>query len=92
MTGRERGFLAVIAIATVAAGITRYVHGVAPVLAFVIATIALAGLAWMVSFATEQLGGRVGPAATGVMHSTLGNLPEFFVVLFALNAGHVIVA
>jgi Ca2+:H+ antiporter len=29
---------------------------------------------------------------TGVMHSTLGNLPEFFVVLFALNAGEKVVA
>jgi Ca2+:H+ antiporter len=92
MTGRQRGFLAVIAIATVAAGITRYVHGVSQVLAFVVATIALAGLAWIVSFATEQLGERFGPAVTGVMQSTLGNLPEFFVVLFALNAGQLIVA
>jgi Ca2+:H+ antiporter len=39
-----------------------------------------------VSFATEQIGTRFGPAATGVMQSTIGNLPEFFVVLFALEA------
>jgi Ca2+:H+ antiporter len=92
MTRRERVFLAAIAIATVAAGITRDAHGVAPVLAFVIATIALAGLAWIVSFATEQVGERFGPAVTGFMQSTLGNLPEFFVVLFALNAGQLVVA
>src|SRR5947209_1646458 len=49
-------------------------------------------LAWLVSFATDQTGRRFGPAATGVMQSTLGNLPEFFVVLFALNAGQLIVA
>ena len=53
---------------------------------------ALAAGAWVVSFATEQVGGRLGPAATGMLQSTLGNLPEFFVVLFALNAGERVVA
>ena len=33
-----------------------------------------------------------GPAVTGVLQSTLGNLPEFFIVLFALSAGEVVVA
>ena len=61
-------------------------------LAFIIAGLALAGLAWVVSFATEQVGGRFGPAATGMLQSTLGNLPEFFVVIFALQAGEVVVA
>ena len=46
----------------------------------------------MLSFATEQVGERLGPAVTGFMHSSLGNLPEFFVVLFALNAGERVVA
>ena len=53
---------------------------------------ALAGLAHLVSLATEQVGERFGPAATGVLQSTLGNLPEFFVVVFALRAGEVVVA
>ncbi len=92
MTVRERGILVFIGIATVAAGVTRYAHGVSQVLAFVLATVALAGLAWIVSFATEQLGERFGPAVTGLMQSTLGNLPEFFVVVFALNAGQLVVA
>jgi Ca2+:H+ antiporter len=34
----------------------------------------------------------LGPGATGLLQSTLGNLPEFFVVLFALNAGEIRVA
>jgi len=38
------------------------------------------------------VGGRYGPAITGVLQSTLGNLPEFFVVVFALNAGQQVVA
>ena len=29
---------------------------------------------------------------TGVLQSTLGNLPEFFVVIFALSAGEIVVA
>jgi len=58
----------------------------------VLATVALAGLAWIVSFATEQVGERFGPAVTGVLQSTLGNLPEFFIVMFALSAGEIVVA
>jgi Ca2+:H+ antiporter len=62
------------------------------VAAFILAGLALAGLAWVVSFATEQVGGRFGPSITGLLQSTLGNLPEFFVVIFALQAGEVVVA
>ncbi len=76
----------------VMAGISRYVSGVPNVIAFGLAGLALAGAAWVVSFSTEQVGQRFGPSVTGLMHSTLGNLPEFFVVIFALNAGEKIVA
>jgi len=83
--------MAAIAALTAAAGIAHYA-GAPALLAFAIATAALAGLAWIVSFATEQVGERLGPAATGVLQSTLGNLPEFFIVVFALSAGEVVVA
>jgi Ca2+:H+ antiporter len=79
-------------VLTVLAGIARYASGVPHVLAFVVAGLALAGGAWVVSFATEQVGGRFGTATTGMMQSTLGNLPEFFVVLFALQDHQLIVA
>ncbi|HEX4435309.1 MAG TPA: hypothetical protein VH061_00805 [Solirubrobacteraceae bacterium] len=46
----------------------------------------------MVSFATEQLGEHFGPAVTGLLQSTLGNLPELFVVIFALQKGELLVA
>jgi Ca2+:H+ antiporter len=62
------------------------------VLAFVLAGLSLAGLAWVVSFATEEVGRNFGPSITGFMQSTIGNLPEFFVVIFALNAGEKVVA
>jgi Ca2+:H+ antiporter len=89
--GRERIAIVLVAGATAAAGAARYA-GAPALLAFGIATVALAGLAWIVSFATEEVGGRLGPAATGVVQSTLGNLPEFFVVIFAIRAGENVVA
>jgi Ca2+:H+ antiporter len=58
----------------------------------VAAAAALAGLAWLVSFGTEQVGARFGPEVTGFLQSTLGNLPEFFIVIFALSAGETVVA
>src|SRR5438105_4984456 len=57
------------------------------VLIFIIAGVALALLAALVGQATEQLGSRLGPGATGVLQSALGNLPELFVGIFALRAG-----
>jgi Ca2+:H+ antiporter len=87
----ERLALVSVALATALAGVADY-GGWAPLLAFVLATLALAGLAWIVSFATEQLGERFGPGVTGLMQSTLGNLPELFVVIFALQQGELIVA
>lgn len=84
--------LLLTALLTALAGVARYVHGFSAIAAFVLAALALAGQAWIVSLATEQVGARFGPAVTGLMHSTVGNLPEFFVVLFALQAGERIIA
>jgi Ca2+:H+ antiporter len=77
--------------ASIVAGILHYAD-VKPVVVFVVAGLALAGLAWVVGVATEAVGARFGPAATGVLQSTLGNLPELFIVLFALSAGELVVA
>jgi Ca2+:H+ antiporter len=87
----ERLALLLIAVLSVLAGLANY-ETWAAVPRFAIATFALAGLAWVVSFATEQLGERFGPAVTGMLQSTLGNLPELFVVIFALQKGELIVA
>jgi Ca2+:H+ antiporter len=84
--------LGAVALATLLAGLARYAGGTSEVLAFALATVALAGLAWIVSFATEQVGLRFGPSVTGLMQATFGNLPEFFVIIFALGAGQRIVA
>jgi Ca2+:H+ antiporter len=91
LTRFERFALPAIALLTALAGVADY-GAWAAIPRFALATLALAGLAWVVSFATEQLGERFGPAVTGVLQSTLGNLPELFVVIFALQKGELIVA
>ncbi|MGA9314992.1 MAG: hypothetical protein WBV77_10225 [Solirubrobacteraceae bacterium] len=91
LTSTERVALPAIALLTAIAGTANYGQW-AVVPRFAVATLALAGLAWVVSFATEQLGERFGPAVTGMMQSTLGNLPELFVVIFALQKGELVVA
>jgi len=91
LTARERLALLLVLVFAVLAGVSHYAHW-APVPRFALATLALAGLAWVVSFATEQLGERFGPAVTGMLQSTLGNLPELFVVIFALQKGELVVA
>jgi Ca2+:H+ antiporter len=91
LTSTERVVLFAIAVLTAIAGAANYGQWAA-VPRFAVATLALAGLAWVMSFATEQLGERFGPAVTGMMQSTLGNLPELFVVIFALQKGELVVA
>src|SRR6202165_3759295 len=91
LTPRERVVLALFALLTALAGVAdRQSWSAVP--RFAIATLALAGLAWVVSFSTEQLGERFGPGVTGMLQSTLGNLPELFVVIFALQKGELVVA
>jgi Ca2+:H+ antiporter len=92
LTRVERALLVVVAVLVALAGVTRYASGVSRIVAFVLATLALAGVAWVVSISIEQVGRRAGPAVTGVLQASLANLPEFFVVIFALQAGHMVLA
>jgi Ca2+:H+ antiporter len=73
-------------VLSVLAGILTAVQ-VNAVIIFVVSGMALALLADLVGLATDQLGSRLGPGATGVLQSALGNLPELFVGIFALRAG-----
>ena len=83
--------LFVVSIVTsVIAAILTLTHANA-VLTFVVSAVALAILATVVGEATEQLGNYMGPGATGVLQSAIGNLPELFVSIFALRAGLVTV-
>ena len=87
----ERLVIAGVAVFTVLAGIGHYA-GWGSIVAFVFATIALAGLAHVVSVGVEGVGELLGPGIAGFMQATLGNLPELFLVVFALRQGEAIVA
>jgi Ca2+:H+ antiporter len=75
------------ALVLLAAAGVAVVIGAPAVGRFVVAGLALAALAAVVGQAIEQVGERLGPGATGLLQSTLGNLPELFVALFALDKG-----
>ena len=86
MERNEKIVIAAAVAATVLAGVLHQLQANV-VLTFVITAGALASLAMIVGDATEQLGSRLGPGATGILQSALGNLPELFVCIFALRAG-----
>lgn len=86
LSRRDRITIAITVISALGAGALHFVHANA-VLSFVVAAVALATLASLVGRSVEALGDRLGPSATGVLQSSLGNLPELFVILFALKAG-----
>ncbi|MHB1537328.1 MAG: sodium:proton exchanger [Solirubrobacteraceae bacterium] len=90
-TQPERSLLLAALLATGVAALADYTAWTA-IPRFLVATLALVGLAWAVTFATEQLGGHLGAGFTGVIGATLANLPELFVIVFALNAGELVVA
>ncbi len=86
----ERRIVLIALVASILAAVLTRLH-INPVLLFVVCGVALAMLAAMVGQATEQLGGKLGPGATGVLQSALGNLPELFIGIFSLRAGLVTV-
>jgi Ca2+:H+ antiporter len=79
--------IALVAVGASVAAFLLRVAGAAGVPTFVASAIGLAGLAALVGEGTGQLAHRLGPKATGVLQSALGNLPEFFIGIFALRAG-----
>lgn len=86
LTRRDRTMLTITVVATAAAGVLHFADMNA-VVAFVVAALALATLASLVGRSVEALGDRLGPNATGLLQTALGNLPELFVIMFALKAG-----
>lgn len=89
----ERREVIVIAISAAVVAATAALHfgGATPLLTFAVAALALAGIAHLIGEATDQLGNHLSPAATGIVQSAVGNLPELFVSIFALQAGLVTV-
>ena len=85
-SGRDKILLGLAGGTTVLAGVLHYATST-EVLNFVVAGAALAVLASLVGRSVDALGERLGPAATGILQSALGNLPELFVIAFSLKAG-----
>ncbi len=86
MSRQEWLVVGTAAAATMLAGLLTILNANS-VLIFILAGVSLSLLAALVGIATDQLGAHLGSGATGVMQSALGNLPEFFVGIFALRAG-----
>lgn len=89
--GRRTLALLVVAVVAVAISATLVVSGAPGVVTFGATAVALAVLATLVGEGTDQLGARLSPAATGILQSALGNLPELFIAIFSLRAGLVVV-
>jgi Ca2+:H+ antiporter len=90
LTRTQKIILALAIGLSILAGILTFAHA-NEVLVFILAGAALAFLAAVVGEATEQVGARLSPGATGILQSTIGNLPELFVAIFALRAGLLVV-
>ena len=82
----DRRLLAIVLGISTAAGILNSTTG-NPVLSFITSAIALGAIARLVVRSVEAISERIGRGVNGLLQSLLGNLPEIFVILFALNAG-----
>jgi Ca2+:H+ antiporter len=90
---KEKLIIFLLVVMAVVSGVLHFTEANA-VVSFSVSAIALALTALVVGDATEQLGSRLGPGATGVLQAAFGNLPELFIAIFALRAGlaHVVQA
>lgn len=56
---------------------------------FVVSGLAIVPLAGVLGDATEEVAGRLGPVAGGLLSGTLGNATELIIALLALRAGQI---
>lgn len=80
-----RRFGAVLAASVLA--IALHLAGTRGQIVFVVASVALAALAWALAEATDQAGESAGPRASALLNATFGNLPEVVIVVLAIRAG-----
>jgi Ca2+:H+ antiporter len=89
--GRTTGLTLLVAVGAGVGAFALDALGVSQTAVFLVSAAALATLAVLIGQGTDQLGHRFGPGATGILQSALGNLPELFISIFALQAGLVVV-
>ncbi|HEY0386935.1 MAG TPA: calcium/proton exchanger [Gaiellales bacterium] len=86
MTGRQQGMIAAVFALSALAVVLR-VGDVAGQVVFVVAGVAVAGLAWALGEATEQAGAAAGPRVSALLNASFGNLPELVILVLAIDAG-----
>jgi Ca2+:H+ antiporter len=82
----DRLSLALAVASTLAAGILHQSKGNEAV-AFIFTALSIAALTNLVGTSIEALGDRLGPGKTSLIQSFFGNMPLFFVLLFAIRDG-----
>jgi Ca2+:H+ antiporter len=85
-TKSEARLISLTIVVVAGAAVTHYAHIGGTIAPFVISGVALALLASLVGDSVEAMSERLSAGATGVVQGVLGNLPELFVVLFALKS------
>ena len=90
LLGRAALAMAIIAAIGIALTAALKLAGAPDVAVFVASTVTLAVLAGLVGEGTDHLGSHFGAGTTGVLQSALGNLPELFISIFALQQGLVV--
>jgi Ca2+:H+ antiporter len=80
---RVFGLIGLLAVAAVGLDVA----GASPVVVFVGAGVAVAGLAWVLGVATEEAGEAAGPRISALLNATFGNLPEMIIVILAIREG-----
>jgi Ca2+:H+ antiporter len=58
-----------------------------PLLTFALSAVTIAGLAFTLGHATEQLGIAAGPRIGGLLNATVGNIGEIIIAAFLIRAG-----
>lgn len=82
----DRRSLALAVASTLAAGILHQSKG-NEAIAFIFTALSIAALTNLVGTSIEALGDRLGPGKTSLIQSFFGNMPLFFVLLFAVRDG-----
>jgi len=86
LSNSDRRLLSLVVGISAAAGILNSAQG-NQVVSFFVSAIALGAIARLLVRSVEAVSERIGRGMNGLLQSILGNLPEIFVILFALNAG-----
>jgi Ca2+:H+ antiporter len=82
----RRILLGSLALAPLTA-VADYVFHLGDVKLFVLASLALVPLAWLIGEATEHTAHYTGPGIGGFLNATFGNAPELIISLLAINEG-----